>query len=324
MSDNDGLNKARSAKNDEFFTQLEDIEKELKNYESNLRGKTIYCNCDDYRESRFVRYVLLNFDRLGIKRLIATCYKTRQTDLFGERELERATHFDYDGSVERITYLKGDGNFASAECIELLRQADVAISNPPFSLLQQYILLLTQYDKSFMVLGSQTLIARKNIFELFKNNKLWLGQNHGLFKFRIPDHYQSLDISYTEDEQGRKWKSLGNIVWYTNLPGPHRKFLECNTQYNPDNTDSTKHQKYDDYPECINVDKISDIPSASSYSGKIGTPLTLLTKYNKNQFELIGLDAHVDDNPHPGTGFKVNGKQTYARIIIRHRLAQKF
>ena len=318
--DNASLNKARAAKNDEFYTQLEDIECELKNYDlSCFEGKVIYCNCDSV-DSNFVKYFIIHFERLSLKRLVATCYKTRQTDLFGERPVERATRFDYDGSVERITYLKGDGDFKSSECTKILRESDIAISNPPFSKFQSYLLFLSEHDKSFLVLGSQTAIARKNIFELFKNDKLNLGQTSGLLKFRLPDHYQTRDISYTEDEQGRKWKSLGNIVWYTNLPGPQRKFLACNTPYDPI---SDMHEKFDDY-DAVNINRTENIPSLTSLKAagcgdlKIAVPLTFMLLHNKFEFKLLGLDAHVSDNKHPGTGFSVNGKQTYARVIIQY------
>ena len=317
MPSNKNLKKASMAKNDEFYTRLSDIAKELKYYEKkHFEGKTVYCNCDDYSRSNFVKYFVDHFEELGLKRLIATCYKTRQTDLFGERKIERATHMEYDGNEKSVSFLEGDGSFDSSECTEMLRQSDILVSNPPFSRFRSYLQHIVTHEKQFLILGNQTVIARQEVFQLFLDNKMWLGNTNGSVKFQIPDYYKDR-MTYEEDEQGRKWKSV-NITWFTNIDVEKRhKMLKLTKKYDPGGL----HKRYDTYPTAVNCDKISDIPTPESYGydEKIGTPITMLSRYNPQQFILIGLDRYLKDSPHFGTGFKINGRETYARIIIKHR-----
>ncbi len=273
---NSNLNNAKKAKNDEFYTQLADIERELVYYKNHFRGKTVLCNCDDPRISNFFRYFAYNFEHLGLKRLITTCYKNQDADLFGSHDSEQAVWLEYMGDKNDdkipnpdeigIHHFKGDGDFRSAECIELLKQADIVVTNPPFSLFREYVAQLIEYDKKFLIIGSKNAISYKEIFPLLKENKMWTGIT-GVKTFLKP--------------RGET-QTFGNIGWYTNLE--HEKRNEEIILYKSYNYD--EYPQYDNY-NAIEVSKISDIPC--DYYGVMGVPITFLDKYNPNQFEILGI-----------------------------------
>ncbi len=272
---NANLTQAKKAKNDEFYTQLSDIERELSHYKEHFRGKTVLCNCDDPRISNFFHYFAYNFEHLGLKRLITTCYKNQDADLFSTHNSEQAIWLEYlgDKNGDRIPspdeigihYFKGDGDFRSAECIELLKQADIVVTNPPFSLFREYVAQLIEYDKKFLIIGSKNAITYKEIFPLLKDNRIWIGIN-GVKTFLKPEG---------------NIQNFGNIGWYTNLEHSKRnEGIILYKQFVPE-----LYPTYDNY-NAINVDKVSDIPC--DYDGVMGVPITFLDKYNPNQFEIIG------------------------------------
>ena len=322
MAGNKSLHAANKAKEDEFYTELYDIENELKHYRHHFKDKVVLCNCDDPRVSNFFHYFSYNFEYLGLKKLITTCYKNQERDLFSQNDCEKAIWLEYLGDKNNnrvpdpeeigIHYLNGDGDFRSSECIELLKQADIVVTNPPFSLFREYVAQLIEYDKKFVIIGNQNAITYKEIFSLIKSDKLWLGSTLSFAKFKVPDYYEPKATRFWIDETGQKWRSMGNICWFTNLDikKRHENLLLYKT-YNPD-----EYLKYDNY-DAINVNKTSDIPI--DYEGVMGVPITFLDKYNPEQFEIIGLDRYVEDNPRYGHRFKISGKETYARILIRHR-----
>lgn len=319
---NETLKSAKKNKNDEFYTQLSDIEKELAHYKQHFKGKTVLCNCDDPRVSNFFHYFAYNFEHLGLKRLITTCYKNQERDLFSQNDSENAIWLEYFGDKNGnripdpeeigIHNLKGDGDFRSKECIELLKHADIVVTNPPFSLFREYVAQLVEYDKKFLIVGNQNAITYKEIFKLIKENKLWLGSSLSFIAFKVPDYYEEKTTRFWIDENGQKWRSMGNVCWFTNLDIPKRhEDLILYKNYNP-----KEYPKYDNY-DAINVDKTSDIPQ--DYFGEMGVPVTFLDKYNPDQFEIVGQMAttKVDDY---NFGYPyVNGKKIYARILIRRR-----
>lgn len=322
MAKNKNLHKAKSDPQDEFYTQLTDIEKELKHYQHHFKDKVVICNCDDPRVSNFTKYFILNFKKLGLKRLIATCYKNQNIDLFSDLEAESAVYMDYYGTQEEsgiprdeelnVKPLNGDGDFNSKECIELLKEADIVVTNPPFSKYRQYLELLVNQNKKFLIIGNQNDATCKEIFQLIKDNKVWLGFNSGDMSFKVPDSYQPKKVRYWQDETGQKWRSMGNICWYTNLD--HNKRHEeiiLYRIYNPE-----EYPKYDQY-DAIEVPKVSEIPL--DYDGIMGVPITFLSKFNPEQFELIGIDRYVEDNPRYGHRFTIKGKEKFARILIRKK-----
>lgn len=209
--------------------------------------------------------------------------------------------------------MAGDGDFRSEECVEILKQADIVVSNPPFSLFREYIAQLIAYDKKFLVIGSQNAISYKEIFSLIRDNALWLGYKSGDMKFQVPSYYEPRATRYWQDETGQKWRSLGNICWFTNLEHSKRQEeLILFRSYN-----ANDYPKYDHY-DAINVNRVVDIPM--DYEGSMGVPITFLDKYNPKQFTLIGIDRYVEDNPHYGKRFSINGKEVYARILIKKRV----
>jgi hypothetical protein len=223
---NKHLHSAKTTKQDEFYTQLSDIEKELRHYKSHFKGKIVFCNCDDPRVSNFFHYFSHNFEQLGLKKLITTCYKNQNADLFSENKSETAVYLEYDGDKHGnrvpnpeeigIKPLKGDGDFRSKECIDLLKQSDIVVTNPPFSLFREYVAQLIKYDKQFLIIGNQNAVSYKEIFDLFKDNKIWLGYMHPV-NFIVPDHYEQREVRSWRDENGTNWRSLGNACWFTNL-----------------------------------------------------------------------------------------------------------
>ena len=323
MAKNASLGNARNNKEDEFYTQLPDIEKELSHYKEHFRGKTIMCNCDDPRISNFFRYFALKFNELELKRLITTCYKSQDVDLFSQNDCEKAVWLDYYGnpndptstdfSTVEVKELKGDGDFRSPECIELLKQADVVVTNPPFSLFREYVDVLMKYGKKFLIIGSQNNITYKEIFKLFKENKIWLGYKAGDMAFKVPEYYTPRETRYWEDETGQKWRSMGNICWYTNLDIAKRhEDIVLYKKYSEE-----EFPRYDNY-DGIEVSKVCDIPL--DYNGIMGVPITFLDKYNPKQFEIIGLDRYtVPKEFLVGGRVAVNGKPKYARILIKRK-----
>lgn len=306
---------AKKAKNDEFYTQLPDIENELKHYKEHFKNKVVFCNCDDPFESNFFKYFAMNFNALGLKKLIATsyasspivgselnnyidsdtelliqnkkAYKVIMSELKDTNGDGREDLFDVQELIKhRIRYLKGDGDFRSDESIELLKQADIVVTNPPFSLFREYVSLLMAHKKKFVIIGSQNAIAYKEIFPLIKNNQLWLGWKAGDMAFKVPHYYPPRDTRYWEDKKGQKWRSLGNICWFTNLDIAKRhEKLELYKKYN-----SEDYPKYFNY-DGIDVDKVDSIPE--DYDGVMGVPITFLDKFNPDQFEIIGMGSDV-------------------------------
>ena len=288
---NKNLNKAKTAKKDEFYTQLEDINNEVRHYREHFRGKTVLCNCDDPRVSNFFTYFAYNFEFLGLKRLITTCYKSQDMDLFSQNTSEKAVYLIYEGDKNGnripdpeeigVKPLKGDGDFRSAECIELLKDADIVVTNPPFSLFREYVAQLIEYDKKFLIIGNQNAITYKEIFPLIMQNKIWLGYKTGDMSFKVPADSEPRATRYWQDESGQKWRSMGNICWFTNLDHKKRhEDLILYKKYTPE-----EYPKYDNY-NAINVNKVAEIPY--DYDGIMGVPITFLDKYNPEQFEIVG------------------------------------
>ncbi len=308
MAGNEHLKNAGKAKKDEFYTQLADIEKELRYYKQHFNNKVVFCNCDDPFESDFFKYFVLNFNRLGLKKLICTCYTgspiaNTQLSLFDAVETaERnnpykavvTTVYDKtgDGGIDmfdiaelfksgenKLEELNGDGDFRSEECIELLKESDIVVTNPPFSLFREYVAQLMSYSKKFIIIGNQNAITYKEIFPCFKENKMWLGNgfsgNVGFFKSQYEDTAKS-----TNHKEGMI--RVSGVMWFTNLDirKRHEEMILVK-RYNTE-----KYPKYDNY-NAINVDKTVDIPC--DYSGVMGVPITFMDKYNPEQFEIIGL-----------------------------------
>ena len=287
---NDNLHKAKNAKKDEFYTQLSDIERELRHYKNHFKDKVVYCNCDDPRVSNFFHYFSYNFEKLGLKKLITTCYKNQNMELFSEHNSERAVYLEYNGDKNGnnvpdpdeigVKLLKGDGDFRSQECIELLKQADIVVTNPPFSLFREYVAQLIEYEKKFVIVGHQNAISYSEIFKLIKENKIWLGYgfNGGAAHF-INKHYENYA---TASDKREGMIRVSGVHWFTNLDISKRhEDLILYKLYNPE-----EYPKYDNY-DAINVDKTKDIPV--DYQGNIGVPITFLDKYNPEQFEILTL-----------------------------------
>lgn len=287
---NDNLKQAKRNKKDEFYTQLCDIENELKHYKSFLKGKTVLCNCDDPRVSNFFHYFSYSFEHLGLKKLITTCYKNKNMDLFSQNDSEQAVYLEYYGDknsnrvpdIEEIGVksLKGDGDFRSDECIELLKEADVVITNPPFSLFREYVEQLIKYNKKFLIIGHQNAITYREIFKLIKENKIWLGYGFkgGAGHFINP-YYE--DYATAGDHKEGMIRVSG-VVWYTNIETTKRhEDLDLYKKYTPE-----EYPHYENY-NAINVDKTSDIPM--DYNGVMGVPITFLDKYSPDQFEIVDL-----------------------------------
>lgn len=345
-NNNKALSAAGQAKKDEFYTQLVDIENELRHYKEHFKGKVVFCNCDDPYESNFFKYFAINFNHLGLKKLICTCYAGSpvvytQLSLFGDEEVVseepsdkkpykiEITHVDDlngDGAVDltdvelllrsvdgKPTLLKGDGDFRSQECIELLKQADIVVTNPPFSLFREYVAQLIEYQKQFLIIGSQNNVTYKEIFPLLKDNRLWLGYKSGDMAFTVPDSYEARETRFWVDESGQKWRSLGNICWFTNLDIKKRhEELVLFRKYSAD-----KYPHYDNY-DAIEVGKTAEIPC--DYDGIMGVPITFMDKYNPEQFEIIGLDRYtVPKEFLVGGRVAINGIPKYARILIRKK-----
>ena len=320
---NKNLHQAKTNKKDEFYTQLPDIERELKHYKKHFKNKVVLCNCDDPRVSNFFHYFSYNFEKLGLKKLITTCYKNQDMDLFSQHDNERAIYLEYEGDRNDnrvpdpeeigIQHLKGDGDFRSKECIELLKQADIVVTNPPFSLFREYVAQLIEYDKKFIIVGNQNAITYKEVFNYFKEDKIWIGYKSGDMEFKVPFNYEPRETRYRQDETGQKWRSMGNICWYTNLDISKRhEDLILYKSYNLD-----EYPKYDNY-DAINVNKTKEIPI--DYKGAIGVPITFLAKHNPDQFELVGIDRPlVEMVTGKVSRFKIENKEKFARIVIKNK-----
>ena len=288
------IDKAKEAKKDEFYTQLDDINNELKHYREHFRGKTVLCNCDDPRISNFFTYFAYNFEFLGLKKLITTCYKNQNVDLFSQNQSEQAVYLIYEGDKNGnhtpdaneigVMPLKGDGDFRSKECIELLKEADIVVTNPPFSLFREYVAQLMEYDKEFLIIGNQNALSYKEIFPHIRDNKMWLGASihSGDRKFWVPEDYELKAAGCGIDATGRKFIRVKGVRWFTNLDYKERhEDLILYKNYTPD-----LYPKYENY-DAINVNKTEDIPC--DYEGIMGVPITFMDKYNPDQFEIIGL-----------------------------------
>lgn len=321
MADNRDLSKAKNAKKDEFYTQLTDIEKELRYYKPHFQGKTVLCNCDDPFESNFFKYFVLNFNRLGLKKLIATCYTgspiaNQQLSIFdvlGESEENQNTPYKAvvtsvydktgDGGIDmldvaelfksgenELTELKGDGDFRSPECIDLLKEVDIVVTNPPFSLFKEYVAVLMEHNKSFVIIGNLNAVTYKEIFPLLKDNKVWIGPSihSGDRKFYVPDDYPLNASGCGIDDDGKRFIRVKGVRWYTNLDIKQRhEDLILVKKYKPE-----LYPFYETF-NAIDVGSISDIPC--DYSGVMGVPKNFIDVYNPDQFEIIGYERE-DEN----------------------------
>lgn len=355
---NSNVNAARIAKKDEFYTQLADIENELKHYRQHFRGKVILCNCDDPYESNFFKYFANNFNAFGLKKLIATCYNgspiqgdelmidwgdfedspkkiaykveiTEVTDANGDGRVDLAdVRYLIQNDKNVLSTLKENGDFRSRECIELLKEADIVVTNPPFSLFREYVAQLMKYEKKFLIIGHQNNISYKEIFPLIKNNKMWLGYG---FKGGAAHFISPYEDVATAGDHRKGMIRVSGVAWYTNLeiPKRHENLILYQT-YSPES-----YPKYDNY-DAINVDKTNDIPI--DYDGVMGVPITFLDKYNPSQFEILGITDRQNtsglrtkkytekDTPkfndlNARGAILVNGqlKAIYARILIRKK-----
>lgn len=302
MSKNKNLHSAKKEKNDEFYTQLSDIEKELKHYKSHFVNQVVFCNCDDPEWSNFWKYFKLNFEYLQLKKLISTHYN------WGQPSYKLEMFKDECGEIRTIkTPLKGDGDFRSPECVDLLKESDIVVTNPPFSLFREYVSQLMEHDKKFIIIGSQNAFTYKEIFPLIKSNKLWLGYGFGRMDFNIPEEVELVGKSFRQDKNGVKYKIFGNICWYTNLIiSKRQEELILYKLYN-----EKEYPKYDNY-DAIEVSKVNEIPV--DYNGVMGVPVTFLTKYNPEQFEIIKFRKGDDEKD-----LSINGKCPYFRILIRRK-----
>ena len=353
------LDTAKKQKADEFYTQLTDIEKELKNYKKHFKGKVIFCNCDDPYESNFFKYFALNFEFLGIKQLIATCYTgspiaNKELSLFDDESEENKTtkkphkivineipDINQDGAVDladvqlllrndknHLTRLKGDGDFRSQECIEILKQSDIVVTNPPFSLFREYVAQLMKYAKNFIIIGNSNALSYKEIFKLVKENRIWIGESihSGDREFQVPQNYPLHAANCRIDENGNRFIRVKGVRWFTNLDIKSRhEDLILYKNYN-----TNEFPKFDNY-EAINVDVTKDIPC--DYVGLMGVPLTFIDKYNPDQFEIFdglnrysildvaGTNEWAKNNHLHMTS--INGVSKYFRVLIRNKKSIK-
>lgn len=367
-SGNRDLNKAKSARKDEFYTQLTDIEKEMRYYRKHFKGKTVFCNCDDPFESNFFKYFVLNFNRLGLKKLIATCYigspiAGKQFSLsdffddFPEDDMPQnkkqvkpykaivTTVYDKtgDGSIDmmdvarlfesgenQLTRLKGDGDFRSSECLELMDEADIVVTNPPFSLFREYVSALIEHKKYFIIIGSINAISYEESFALMRDNKMWIGASihSGDRAFYVPDDYPlSASGCGVDEATGRKYIRVKGVRWFTNLDIKQRhEQIILVKKYSPE-----QYPKYVNY-DAIEVSKTSDIPC--DYSGEMGVPITFMDKYNPDQFEIVGISRELvrtlsDDVKQNGAYPQIGRfyldigeskyKKVYERLVIRNK-----
>ncbi|MEW1963874.1 adenine-specific methyltransferase EcoRI family protein [Micrococcus sp. NPDC078436] len=348
------LGNAKAAKDDEFYTQLSDIEKEVRHYKKHFKDKVVYLNCDDPRESEFFHYFSYNFEKLGLKKLIAACYKSQDIDLFSTEDSEQAVYLEYTGDKDgdripgrdeiEVQPFRGDGDFRSPESVGLLQQADIVVTNPPFSLFREYIAQLIKYDKKFLVIGNMNAVTYKEIWPHVEQNRIWLGVTRagtGQMWFRINDDFPVKSGQRT-DENGQRWQTIGSSAWFTNLDHTKRhEDLILYKKYDP-----ALYPAYDNY-DAIEVSKAVDIPM--DFGGIMGVPITFLGKHNPDQFDIVGTTESNDpDNPHrtrwyssqecreayferfgkPGVydlnaAAVVDGEKKFKRILIRRKGADK-
>ena len=313
------LSKAKMGKNDEFYTQLSDIERELWNYREHFRDKTIFCNCDDPEESNFWRYFSENFEFLWLKKLIATHFETDQPSY----KLEIIWDINGDGKINKLdtirTPLSQNGDFRSPECIEIMKEADIVVTNPPFSLFREYVTQLFEYEKKFLIIGNINCITYKEIFKLIQENRAWLGLNmgRGISGFIVPTHYELYGTEARIDEKWNRIVSTNNCLWLTNLDNNKRhEGILLYKQYSPE-----EYPKYDNY-NAIEVSKTKDIPM--DYMGAMGVPITFLDKYNPEQFEILGCSySYGEPKGYHITGkdfsVSINGEQIYKRLFIKNK-----
>lgn len=317
---NEHLKKAKKNKNDEFYTQLVDIESELEHYEDQFENKIVYCNSDDPTISNFYKYFAINFEKLGLKKLIASCYVDNERSLFNcDQKKLSGYYYEYTGgkdeviipTLEDVTYFKGNGDFRSVESIELLKQADVVVTNPPFSLFRDHIAQIIEYEKEFLVIGNINAITYKEIFKLIKANKAWMGikMGRGISGFIVPDHYELYGTETSIDKFGNNIISPNNCLWLTNLDNSQRHTDISLTKTYKGNEE--EYLNYDNY-DGINVNKTKDIPG--DYKGAMGVPITFLHKFNPDQFEIIKFRKGNDNRD-----LSINGKNPYFRILIRNK-----
>lgn len=345
---NKNLNAAKTAKKDEFYTQLVDIENELKHYRQHFRGKTILCNCDDPYESNFFKYFANNFNAFGLRKLICTCYNgspvigtelplfaldeegqekrvaykveiTEVTDANGDGRIDLAdVRYLIQNDKNVLSVLKENGDFRSRECKELLKEADIVVTNPPFSLFREYVAQLVEYDKKFIILGNKNAVTYKEIFPLIKENKMWIGytpMSREIY-FDVPAAYIEEGLALNKDRSiirhNNKYMARSQSIWFTNLDHKKRhEELVIFAHYNEED-----YPKYDNY-DAINVDKTSDIPC--DYNDIMGVPISFLDKYNPEQFDVVGVANHGQDNIYDLFAPKINGKQVFKRILIRKK-----
>ncbi len=336
---NTNLQAAKNTKDDEFYTTYETIEKELAHYTHHFAGKTVLCNCDDPFESNFCKFFLRNFNVLKLRRLICTSYGSSkvaatQLTLFDENNeplspdngyvLDVTRFSDYEGEFSdafiteflqdsrTIKRLKGNGDFRSPECMAYLEDSDIIVTNPPFSLFKELVAEIVKHKKGFLLIGNQNALTYKEIFPLIQNNEAWTGYQFGEMKFRVPETSEPRSTRYWVDETGQKWRSLGNAMWLTNLDIDRRhERLKLTKRYSPE-----AYPHYDEY-DAINVRTINDIPC--DYPGVMGVPITIINRYNSEQFEIIGEANHGSDNEYDLFKPTINGKLLFKRILIKNK-----
>ena len=313
------LQKAKKSKSDEFYTQLCDIERELQYYQDCFVDKVVYCNCDDPRTSNFFKYFAINFHKLGLKKLIASCYVEDTYDLFNIQESEKGFYCEYNGesgiqfnpSDVEIEYFRGNGDFRSLECIEFLKQSDIVVTNPPFSLFREFVAQIVKYEKQFLIIGNVNAITYKEIFDLIQKDKVWLGVHigRGISGFIVPEHYDLYGTEVSVNNEGQTIIATNNCLWLTNLELKQRnEELDLSKEYAGNENDYPKYDNCDG----INVNKTQDIPK--DYNGLMGVPITFLHKYNPAQFEIVKFRKGDD-----GKDLSINGKCPYFRILIKNR-----
>lgn len=319
---NNTLHKAKNSKSDEFYTLLEDIERELTYYNKCFRGKTVYCNCDNPKESNFFKYFFNNFKTLGLKKLIASYYVPNTQNLFNEFDFEHGGYIectidDIETDIVDLSckLFKGDGDFRSQECISLLKKADVIVTNPPFSHFREHISQIARYNKEFLVIGNINAITYQEVFHLIQSNKAWLGVHlgRGISGFKVPDHYEMYGTETHISSNGDRIISPNNCLWLTNLDIQKRHNLLKLTKVYSGNENF--YPKFDNF-NGINVNRTQDIPM--DYDGVIGVPITFLHKYNPTQFEIIQFRKGDD-----GKDLSINGKCPYFRILIKNKQPKK-
>ena len=316
---NANLTNAKKAKNDEFYTQLTDIEKEMRHYKDFFKGKVVYCNCDDARESNFFKYFSLNFEHLGLKKLISTGFKADGKGVVLIYEGDKNGNRIVDDNEIIVNELEGNGDFRSAECIEYLKECDVVVTNPPFSLFREYVAQLMEYGKKFLIIGEQNALTYKEIFPYVKANQLWWGASihSGDRKFYVPDNYPLNAATCGVDENGKRFIRVKGIRWWTNIENTtHSTPMDLYKKYSAE-----EYPKYDNY-DAIEVSKTCDIPM--DYDGVMGVPITFFDKYCPSQFEIIGLMSgakgeNLTNGNDNRAKFYINNKGVYARILIKMR-----